>query len=285
MAGVWGKGLVSEYWVFQEPLHLCRNCSLLPLSSKQPQLYQEMGSNNATVLSSDITHAWSASEGRYFHTQRPQIPGVPCPSCCDHWLWWLSDDFHQRKVFNTLFSAWKTLPPLSRSIHTQWAMGAMVQEVSLLSHGGMSSTIQYMSPNQDQKVLSSNMLPATSQPWVPSVHPERRQTVNILLDSMNSHWALKDGSHWPGLGTENSSESSSMPCHVRTYTQFHFPDVFLSSSFSPFLHLPDSQWIDETPDWVTYTHQDLNPSQNPCFPQEDNSPIVSSPEIHSCLSH
>lgn len=57
-------------------------------------------------------------------------------------------------------------------------MGAMVQEVSFLSHGNMSTTIQYMPQNQDQQGISSNMLPITSQPWVPSVYRGRRQRVN-----------------------------------------------------------------------------------------------------------
>lgn len=187
-----------------------------------------------------------------------------------------------REKYPTHFSLHERLYPVSRSIHTQWAMGAMVQEVSLLSHGGMSSTIQYMSQNQDQKVISSNMFPAMSQPWFPSVYHGRRQRVNVYWIAW-IHIELWKMGHI-GQGWEQRIFGGLPACHVMC-TQFHFPAAFLPSSFSPFLHLPDSQWIDETPDWVNYTHQDLNPSQNPCSPQEDNSPIISSPEIHSCLSH
>lgn len=122
VAGVLGKGLVSEYWAFQEPLLLCRNCSLLPLSSKQPQLHQEMGSNNATVLSSDITHVWSASEGRYCHTQRPQILVCHAPAAvtigCDGFQMTST-----REKYPTHFSLHERLYPLSPEASTpngQW---------------------------------------------------------------------------------------------------------------------------------------------------------------------
>lgn len=172
----------------------------------------------------------------------------------------------------------------SLSLEASTPNGQWVQwcKKSLLCHGNMSTTIQHMPQNQDQQFIPSNMLPVTSQPWIPSVYHGRKQRVNDYWIAWIHMEPWKMGHI--GQGWEQRILWGLPACHVMC-VWFHFPAVFLPSSFSPFLHLPDSQWINETPDWVNYTHQDLNPSQESCFPHEDNSPIVISPEIHSYLFH